>query len=406
MYNPTLFNNLAQAAAAALPAADETSPGPEFGAATSTETGLARDPALDPGWLYPATQSEFAAYIDRINDFINIVSLVCFIGIIAFMVYFAVRFRRRDPHQKAESQRSHNIVLELGWTLPPLVIVFIMFWLGFDGYMTLATPPDNAYQVEAMAQKWAWSFRHPNARVDAAERADLGEAGSVQIPAILHVPAGEPVVIRIEARDVLHSLSIPAFRVKKDAVPGRYTSLWFEAKEPTRFHYDQHADKASTPEQRAQKLKLAADNGFILFCTEFCGTDHSNMWARVVVHPKGWRPAEQDLSSLPPAERGQKYFEQSGCAACHQLDPTGPKLVGPTFAQGIFGKEETLTTGEKQSIDEDYLFESIRNPSAKIVAGHAPGMMPPQDQLTDDQIRDIIEYIKTIGQNPARPASQ
>jgi cytochrome c oxidase subunit II len=405
MYNPTLFEILMSIGPVAgqAPSSGSTSVEAVPVAPGEVEAHAAQELAgatklIEPGWVYPATQSEFANYIDQINNFINIVSVLCFVGIIAFMVYFAVKFRRRDPHQKALSQKSHNTALELSWTVPPLILVFIMFYLGFDGFLILASPPDHSYQVTATASKWAWAFTHPNARVDVRE----GE-----VPAVLHVPAGEPVAIQIESRDVLHSLFIPAFRVKKDAVPGRFTYLWFTALDPTPYHYDPHADTQSSPEEKARKLKQAADHGHILYCAEFCGTDHSNMWGRVVVHPRGWRPAAEDLTTESPDYRGEKYFARYGCVSCHQLQPGGPKLVGPNFGDGIFGKQERLTDGSTVTVDEEYLHESIRMPNAKVVIGHAPGQMPSQDHVPEDHVRDIIEFLKTIGKPAGEaPATQ
>lgn len=373
--------SLALAGQAADPAAAVAAP-TEPAVQVAAEVVAQEAPRSAWAWLYPPAESTFTHEVDFAFNFIHGVTVVFFVAIILFMLYFAVKFRRRSPQQKALSQKSHSTALELSWTIPPLFICFYMFYIGFTGFMAQAVPPSDAYTIEATAMKWKWTFAHPNGRVD---------------PDVLHVPAGEPVRIRMKSNDVLHSLFIPAFRVKKDVVPGRVTYLWFEAINPTPGAYDPHADKTSDEAGKQVLVNTSLISAHPLFCAEFCGTDHSNMLAKVVVHPRGWRPAELDLSKLPVEVRGREYFKIYGCVGCHQLSPGGVKLVGPSFGEGIFGKTEQMLDGSTVTVDEAYLFESIRYPARKIVVGHAVGQMPPQDAISDEKINDIIEYIKTLG---------
>ncbi len=316
--------------------------------------------------LLPEPASNHAEPVDFALAFINFVTVIFFVLIIALMVFFAWRFRRKSPTQRAESQTSHNTPLELAWTIPPFLIVLYIFYLGITGYLQIQTVPPDAYTVTVTAQKWAWMFTHPN---------------GAQSPN-LHVPANEPVKLLLQSQDVIHSLYIPAFRVKKDAVPGRFNFTWFIAKEPTPGH-----DSADIAEAEA--------GGHILYCTEYCGTNHSTMLAKVVVHPEGWRPEAMVAPTEASVEFGELQFKLKGCASCHQIVPGGPQLAGPSFAGGIFGKTETLATGQQIVVDDEYLRSSIVNPAQQIVQGYPP-VMPPMP-LTEVELESLILYIKSLG---------
>jgi cytochrome c oxidase subunit II len=405
MCNRTLLKSLILAISLTTLAAAQETPVPAQAVAevapSAHNVAIGRSPST-PQWyeIYPDTQSVFARFVDNVNNFINIVSLLCFLVIIVFMVYFAVKFRRRDPHQKALSQKSHNTALELGWTIPPVIIVFVMFYYGFIGFLELNTPPDNAYTVYVTASKWNWSFKHPNGRIDAKEELQI-DGQRVEVPALLHVPAGEPVVLRMESSDVLHSLYVPAFRVKKDVVPGRYTYLWFEAIDPTPDYYDPHADKEADEAQRHRGLIDAARGAHMLFCTEFCGTDHSRMLARVVVHPKGWRPADEPMPTEPVAMGRYLFTKVYGCFSCHAVSP-GPALAGPSFAGGIFGRQSVIEGIGPFTVTDEYVRESITAPRAKIVHGFAPLMPDTFATMPEEHITAIIAYLRSLGEIEAR----
>jgi cytochrome c oxidase subunit 2 len=239
------------------------------------------------------------------------------------------------------------------------MIVVWIFWQGFTGYLDLQTPPANAYEVQVLGQKWKWLFTYPNGVVDDN----------------LHVPPAEPVRLVMTSQDVIHSLYVPDFRIKRDALPGRYERQWFEAPEPGEYQ---------------------------LFCAEYCGTSHSGMIAKVIVHRsrpefEAWlAEAGNFLDKLPPEklwEGGQKLYNQRGCKQCHSVD--GVSGIGPSF-KGIWGHNQPLKGGGSVVVEENYVRESIVNPQAKIVAGYEPVMPTYQGRLKDKEITAIIEYLKTL----------
>jgi cytochrome c oxidase subunit 2 len=286
------------------------------------------------------------------------------------MIYFVVKYRAksRAANEKAPPSSEHNTTLEITWSVIPLVVVIAIFVWGFQGFMQLRTAPKDAIEIHVTAQKWKWAFEYPNGLTDDT----------------LHVPVNKPVRILISSVDVLHSLFLPVFRTKMDAVPGRYTDLWFEANKTGEFP---------------------------ITCAEYCGAPmkgsgepssfgHSAMLTSVVVHPEGgyeeWLDEQQDkLLSMPPAELGQMLFEKRGCSACHST--TGVALVGPTW-KGLFGKHESMADGSAVDVDENYLRESITDPQAKIVAGFkSPSVMPTyQGKLNDKELKGLVEYIKSL----------
>ena len=331
--------------------------------------------AADGGGIMPPASSNHAENVDFTLNFINGVTVLFFVVIITLMVYFAWRYRRKDPTQRAEAQTSHNTALEMSWTLPPLVIVLFMFWFGFTGYMQMVTPPENAYEVRVTGSQWSWTFTHPNGNTSPN----------------LHVPADTPVKLTLNSTDVLHSLFIPDFRVKKDAVPGRYNTLWFRAPETTAYA---ELSDSEDPE----KAKLATKHGHILFCSEYCGTNHSTMHAKVVVHEKGWRPEAMQFPEGASIAKGEYLFETNQCVGCHQINPGGPDLPGPTFAGGIYGEQREFASGNQITVDDDYLRESILDPQARIVAGYPPVMPVLGNQLSEEDITSLIMYIKSLGE--------
>ncbi|MEX1310786.1 MAG: cytochrome c oxidase subunit II, partial [Candidatus Sulfomarinibacteraceae bacterium] len=193
-------------------------------------------------WMPPQV-STVAQGVDWLFNFILAISVFFFLLIVVAMVIFVIKYRHREG-QGAEESPSHNMALELTWTVIPLILVVVIFVFGFKGYLDMSTPPSNAYEILVEGQKWNWSFTYPNGYIDSN----------------LHVPVDRPIRLVMSSQDVIHSLYIPAFRVKMDVVPGRYAKAWFEATEPG--EYD-------------------------LFCAEYCGTSHSDMIAHVVVHPVG-----------------------------------------------------------------------------------------------------------------------
>jgi len=305
------------------------------------------------GFWLPAKSSTVAARVDFVWDFILWISVFFFVLITVLMAVFLVRYRGRRG-RGVDSTVDHNTALELTWTIIPTLIVVAIFWFGFEAYLDMATPPTNAFQVNVTGQKWKWLFTYPNGHVDEE----------------LHVPVGTDVVLTMTSEDVIHSFYVPAFRTKKDVVPGRYTKLWFNAKAPGEYQ---------------------------VFCTEYCGTDHSKMLAKVVVHePGGYETWMADASNIhgkyTPVEAGEILYKRFGCNACHSLD--GANGIGPTW-KGAFGKQEVMRDGTRVDVDENYIRESILEPQAKVVAGYDPVMPTYKGRLKDQDLTAIIEFIKS-----------
>lgn len=304
-------------------------------------------------WMPPAASTS-AGEVDAVFNFILWLSAFFFALIVGLMLLFVVRYHRRRA-ARAEPSPRHNTLLELTWTIVPLLLVMVIFGWGFKVFLDLNTVPADAYEVQVTGQKWKWLFTYPNGHVDEN----------------LHVPIHRPVRLVMTSEDVIHSFFVPAFRVKRDVVPGRYSKLWFEA---TRAgEYD-------------------------VFCAEYCGSSHSDMIAKVIVHPEGefeaWLAKEADvLSKLPPAEAGARLYKIRGCAQCHSVD--GSAGIGPTLS-GLFGEAVPLVGGGSVVAEENYLRESILEPQAKVVAGFQPVMPTYKGRLTDAEITALIAYIKTL----------
>ena len=313
-----------------------------------------KSPGSESFWMPPSAATN-AELVDYVYFFLYWTSVISFVLIIGLLVHFILRYRQKKRGELPKKTSSHNTWLEIGWSLPVAVVSVFVFYFGATGYIDAKTPPRGAYEIQVRAFKWGWAFTYPNGYVDND----------------LHVPQGEPVKLVMGSDDVIHSLFIPAFRMKQDVGPGRYTAAWFEATEPGTFQ---------------------------IFCAEYCGTKHSEMLAKVVVHEPGtfepWlAEAGNFLDKLPPAEAGQKLFSQRGCTQCHSVD--GKTLIGPSL-KGLFGRERVLTDGSKVVADENYIKSSILDPKGQLVAGFGPVMPTFAGKLGDPEIDAIIAYIKTI----------
>lgn len=304
--------------------------------------------------FFPQRATAEAAIVDQVFYFIFIVSVIFFVLILGLMAFFIVKYRRREGVGPQPSP-SHSTSLELVWTIIPTILVAVMFIWGFWGYLSMRQAPEDSYEIQVLAKKWSWNFVYPNGHVEAD----------------LHVPMDQPIRLVMSSDDVIHSLYIPAFRLKMDVVPGRYTKTWFHATEA-----GEHP----------------------LFCAEYCGTQHSTMLAKVVVHPRGefetWlEQAANFLERMTPAEGGALLVQRRGCAQCHSVD--GSARIGPTF-KGTFGTSQPLASGENVTVDENYILESILEPMAKVRAGYQPVMPTYKGQLKDEEISAIIAYLKTL----------
>jgi cytochrome c oxidase subunit 2 len=313
--------------------------------------------------LFPQQASTFASRVDLLYGFLIAISVFFTLLIGGTLVYFAVRYRRRSDADRPP--RVHEpLVLELSWTLIPLGIVVVIFVWSTQLFVAMNRPPREAMDIYVVGKRWMWKVQHMNGQREINE---------------LHVPVGIPVRLHLTSEDVIHSFFVPAFRVKKDAVPGRYQVEWFEATRPGRYH---------------------------LFCAEYCGTKHSAMIGSVVVmEPAAFQAwLGGGAAGLSLAAAGQKLFGDLACATCHRADATGR---GPIL-DGLAGKTVKLANGESLTADEAYIRESIVTPSAKVVEGYQPVMPTYQGLVSEEGLMQLVAYIQTLkapeGQDAPLPA--
>jgi cytochrome c oxidase subunit 2 len=303
-------------------------------------------------WL-PEAASSIAPEVDSLFIFVTVVSLIFLVGVTGAMVYFVYKYRRQHPGERPAPVEESR-ALEISWIVIPTILVLLVFNWGFKSYVKMNVTPSGAYEIQARAQQWNFLFEYPNGVTTDT----------------LVVPRGKEVKMKMSSSDVLHGLYIPAFRVKYDILPNRYTSVWFKATE--RGEYD-------------------------LFCTEYCGRDHSEMNKVVrVVSQKDfqeWLKQAATPKDIPLPKLGEQLYTQRGCQSCHSLD--GSQKVGPTF-QGLYGMENhQMTDGSTVTVDENYLRESILKPEAKIVQGYNNLMPGAYSNLSERQLSALIEFIKT-----------
>jgi cytochrome c oxidase subunit 2 len=314
--------------------------------------------------LVPEQASSTAGEVDALFLFILAVTGLFAVAIWAALIFLAVRYRRRSEDDRP-AQIHGSVVLELTWTIVPLVLMGAMFVWGAKVYFHMNRPPDDAMTVSVVGKRWMWKLQHPTGQREINE---------------LHVPVGRAVKLVITSEDTIHSFFVPAFRIKKDAVPGRYNVAWFRATKPGRYH---------------------------LFCAEYCGTEHARMGGSVVVmEPEAYQTW---LAGGPPAESpvlaGEKLLTELNSITCHRADSAGR---GPVL-QGIFGRTVRLASGDTVVADESYIRESILSPAARVVAGYQPVMPSFQTQVNEEQLISLIAYIHSLqvpaeGAPPALPS--
>jgi len=301
--------------------------------------------------LVPDRASTLAGEVDSVFLFILGVTGFFAVAIWIAMLWFAVRYRRRSAADRPPAIHG-SLALELAWTVVPLGLMAVMFVWGARVYFHMNRPPDDAMTVTVVGKRWMWKIQHPTGQREINE---------------LHVPEGRAVKLLITSEDTIHSFFVPAFRIKKDAVPGRYNTAWFRATKPGKYH---------------------------LFCAEYCGTEHSKMTGWIVVLPPGeyqtWLAGGPPPES--PAAAGEKLFTELNCVTCHRPDSAGR---GPVLV-GIFGKPVKLAMGESTVADESYVRESILNPAARVVAGYQPVMPTYQGQVSEEQLIALVAYIKSL----------
>ncbi|HZQ22964.1 MAG TPA: cytochrome c oxidase subunit II [Terriglobales bacterium] len=307
--------------------------------------------------LWPARASAYAGQVDAL--FIFLLTLCGFMAIAIFIMIFVFATKYRRQKGVLAEQIEGSNALELTWTGVPLLIFMAIFVWGAILYFHSRTPPNDSAEIYTVAKQWMWKFQHMEGQREINE---------------LHVPVGRDVKMIMTSQDVIHSFYVPAFRIKQDVLPGRYTVAWFRATKAGRYH---------------------------LFCAEYCGTAHSGMIGEVVV----MEPAQyqQWLSGGPAAplpQAGKEVFMSLGCSTCHRFDTQGR---GPNLT-GVFGKPVLLEDGRTLTADENYIRESILQPAAKVVSGFKPIMPTFQGLVSEEQLNALVAYIKSLSQPPAGTA--
>jgi cytochrome c oxidase subunit 2 len=303
--------------------------------------------------LFPQQASAQAGQVDAIYFFMVAVTAFFSLLIATLIVIFAIKYRRR--HRDDVGHAIHgSLVLELLWTVIPFFIVMVMFAWGSKVFFDIYRPPAGAMEVYVVGKQWMWKIQHPDGQREINE---------------LHVPVGRPVKLIMGSEDVIHSFYIPAFRIKADVVPGRYNHLWFTATKPGTYH---------------------------LFCAEYCGTKHSGMIGSIVaMEPQDFQAwLAGGKASDSPVVAGEKLFSALACNTCHRQDSQGR---GPILAN-LLGSTVELQNGQRIVADESYVRESIVNPQAKVVAGFQPVMPTFQGLVSEEQLLQLIAYVRSLSQ--------
>ena len=301
--------------------------------------------------FWPETASTIANDVDLLYISLLVFTLVWGGGLVLLMGYFVAKYRAGSKADRRHWSTG-NSKLEWGWITVTTIIALILFVWSAVLFIDRQSVPQNAYQINVLAKQWMWKFYHPNGYREIDE---------------LHVPVGRPVVLKMHSDDVIHSFYVPAFRVKNDVLPQRFTEVWFEATKP---------------------------GAYALFCAEYCGTRHSKMRGAIVaLEPhefEAWQSGHTVDDDL--VARGRSLFMKHGCSGCHQA---GAPYRAPHL-DGIYGRRVTLMSGEGVIADEAYLRDSILVPHKQVVAGFAPIMPPFAGQLTEEEIFALVEYLKSL----------
>lgn len=321
--------------------------------------------SLAPGQidLFPDAASEGAAGIDNVFLALTAVSFLFVIALFGLMAVFLVRYRagsradRSNPIQKTWKY-------EITWSAALAIIWLGVFIWAAVVYFDRNRPPEDAITYNVLGRQWMWEIHHPSGQRELNT---------------LHVPVGETIRLVLTSEDVIHSFYVPAFRVKQDAVPGRYTTAWFTATDPGVYH---------------------------LFCAEYCGVDHARMIGRVyVMRPHNYeqwlqQEREEAPTTQPLEDAGRVSFERLGCNQCHQTDTDA---IAP-YLEGLYGSEVTLQDGSTVIADEQYIRESILDPAAKVVRGYQPIMPTYEGMLDEQQIAQLVAAVRALAdEEPGAP---
>jgi cytochrome c oxidase subunit 2 len=308
------------------------------------------------GFTLPEQAAAKAYLVDDLYNVVMLLSIVGFIGLMGVMTFFIVRYHRSQNEKSAYI--PHNALAETIWTvIPTIIFVAIGVW-GVIAFLHMEKVPDNAYKINVTGKQWLWEFTYKKDNLE------------VNTTDVMYVPVNTPVVLDMTATDVLHSFYVPSFRIKRDTVPGMITRVNFTA---------------------------TKKGDYKIYCTEFCGTNHSRMRGIVrVVSEKRfnkWLNREvKEANISDPVELGSRLFTRN-CATCHNID-TSTK-IGPGF-EGLFGAERSFENADKTIADADYIRESMITPNAKVVKGFPAKMNSFAGQLSEKEMNYLIEYIKTL----------
>jgi cytochrome c oxidase subunit 2 len=303
--------------------------------------------------LFPREASTIAPYMDALYFFLLAMTIVGLLLVGAILIAFSMRYRK-SVHPVA-TQIEGSTLLEATWTIIPLAIFLVTFVWGALLYFRIYNPPANSMNIYIVGKQWMWKAEHPG--------------GQHEIN-MLHVPTGRPIQLTMISQDVFHSYSIPDFRVKREVIPGRYSTEWFEATTPGTYH---------------------------IFCTQYCGTNHSAMIGEVtVLTPADYEKwTQESTSGMSLAQNGERLFASMGCNACHSGNAAAR---GPNLA-GVYGSTLQLTNGSQVQVTDGYLRDAILNPSQHVTAGYSPIMPTYQGQISEDGLIDLVEYLKSLKTN-------
>ncbi len=300
--------------------------------------------------LLPQQASTLAPQVDNLYFFLLAVTAFFAILVVILVTIFSIKYLD-DNWLKVGAPITGSVPLEIGWSLIPFIIAMGIFVYATVVYFNIVRPPGETLEIYSTGKRWMWRFQHLDGQAEIND---------------LHVPKGRPVRITFTSEDVLHSLYIPAFRVKADAIPGRYSSIWFTATETGTFH---------------------------VFCAEYCGTKHSGMIGTVtVMEPSEYQAWLSGSTGQPMAARGEQLFQQLACVSCHLPDGSGR---GPSLT-GMFGSQVQLANGQTVVADDSYIRESILTPHAKLVNGYQAVMPTFQGLVNEEGVMSLIEYIKSL----------
>jgi cytochrome c oxidase subunit 2 len=302
--------------------------------------------------LFPPVSSTLASKVDAIFLFTLAVSVLFSVLIVGTIVVFLVRYRRRHAAETGEEIKGHTLLLELTWSVIPLGLVMVSFFWGASVFFDASRPPADAWSFHIYGKQWMWKVEHPEGKREINE---------------FHVPVDQAVKLTMTSEDVIHNFSVPAFRLKMDVLPGRYTTAWFKATKTGTYH---------------------------IFCDQYCGVDHSKMVGKIhVMEPQDYRQwLVSGTSAGGTVATGEELFVAKACNTCHRPDTSARAPV----LDGLFGKQVALVGGRTVTVDESYVRESILSPATKVVQGYQPIMPTFKDQISEEEIVQLIRYIKEL----------